>query len=226
MLDFFRQKKTQEDLERLHLRLGNSFANVRSDISRLTQTVQAYNQWINYLHNKIQFQEAQLNELMHNVRHMPKSDVEVKRLIEEHYQDNHDLDRVNKRVEELHQRVDDMLRAHSPVVEQVALHHERISRLESGEKDKKPNFREKIVQKISRNSKEYIKGLMLSLIRKYEKVSAMQLREIVVEEQGLCSRSSFYRLLSELESSNEVETIDDGRERYYLHKAFAAKRHD
>ena len=62
-----------------------------------------------------------------------------------------------------------------------------------------------------------------STIQKYESISSLKLREIVVEEQGLCSKSSFYRLLTELEDSGEVDVARQGTEKLYLSKL--VKRH-
>ena len=82
----------------------------------------------------------------------------------------------------------------------------------------KSYIREKIIKKITKNSKDYVKNLMLSLIRKYNQISALQLREIVVEEQGLCSKSSFYRLLEEIENEDEVDVLAQGKEKKYISK--------
>lgn len=96
---------------------------------------------------------------------------------------------------------------------------ERIKKLEQNlGQDKKTNFKEKLVQKITKNSKDYIKNFIFSLIQKYEDVSAQKLREIVVEEQGFCSKSSFYRLLEELEEDERIGIIRSGKEKKYMFK--------
>ena len=76
-----------------------------------------------------------------------------------------------------------------------------------------------MLRRLVRNSKDYIKGVILSLIKKYGKIPALQLRDMVVEEQSLCSRSSFYRLLDELEAADMVGVVASGREKVYLAKA-------
>jgi uncharacterized protein YoxC len=219
MFELFKQKN-QKELEILHNRLTNSFANVKGDISNLSQTIRAYQQWIDYLNQRIKIQESQINALLHRIEQMPKSHLDIRKVIDEHYR----LDGLVSRVEELNNRLNGVLESNKPIFERMANHHERLTRLEQG-REKKPNFREKIIQKISKNSKEYVKGLILSLIRKYEKVSALQLREIVVEEQGLCSKSSFYRLLEELEKSDELEVFQEGKEKFYMHRIYSTKRH-
>ena len=79
-------------------------------------------------------------------------------------------------------------------------------------------IKEKIMKKLTRNSKEYIKGIMISYIKKYEKVTALQLREMIVDEQGFCSRSSFYRLLGEIEDFEDVSFMKQGKQKHYLSK--------
>jgi hypothetical protein len=82
-------------------------------------------------------------------------------------------------------------------------------------------LREKIVKKVARRSKDYIKGLLLSAITKYDQISALQLREMIVEEQGLCSKSTFYRILEEIEEEESVSMISRGKEKAYMPKLAA-----
>lgn len=77
------------------------------------------------------------------------------------------------------------------------------------------------MRKLARNSKDYIKNLVLGLVHKYGKMGALQLREIVVEEQGLCSKSSFYRVLEEMEKESSLQIISDGKHTVYV----AASQH-
>ena len=60
--------------------------------------------------------------------------------------------------------------------------------------------------------------MILSYIKKYEKISAFQLREMVVEEQNLTSKSTFYRIMEEIESLGEISIIRQGKEKLYLVK--------
>lgn len=78
-------------------------------------------------------------------------------------------------------------------------------------------LKEKLMRSLTRNSKEYIKNTIMGLIKKYQKITGLQLREIVVEEQGLVSRSSFYRLLNELEHEQSgLSVIQHGKEKIYV----------
>ena len=92
--------------------------------------------------------------------------------------------------------------------------HQRLEKLEA----KKATIKEKIIKRITKNSKDYIKSIILSYIKKYSKITALQLKEMVVEEQGLCSKSSFYRLLEELEEEPELGVIKKGKEKHYIAK--------
>lgn len=90
----------------------------------------------------------------------------------------------------------------------------RLEKLES----KKATIKEKIIRRITKNSKDYIRSIVLSYIKKYSRITALQLKEMVVEEQGLCSKSSFYRLLEELEEDPEIGVIKKGKEKHYIAK--------
>lgn len=88
----------------------------------------------------------------------------------------------------------------------------------------RPKLQEKIIKSVARASKEYVKSLILSLIEKYEDISALKIREIVVEEQGIVSKSSFYRMLEELEKEKSIDMVKIGKEKHYhASKVCAAK---
>jgi archaellum component FlaC len=82
----------------------------------------------------------------------------------------------------------------------------------------KKSPKQKLIQKVTKNSHDYIKAMVISYIRKYGKISAYQLREMVVEEQNLTSKSTFYRILEEIEGLDEVSIIHQGKEKIYLSK--------
>lgn len=82
--------------------------------------------------------------------------------------------------------------------------------------DTKQNLKERIFKKVTRHSKDYIKSMLLSYIKKYGKISGLQLREIVVEEQGLVSKSSFYRILVEIEEDESINVVHEGKEKHYF----------
>ena len=75
------------------------------------------------------------------------------------------------------------------------------------------------MKRLTRNSKEYVKSVILSYIKKYERISALQLKEIVVDEQNFCSKSSFYRLLEEIEQLDDIGVIKEAKEKHYLYNA-------
>lgn len=77
-------------------------------------------------------------------------------------------------------------------------------------------LKEKIFKKVTRHSKEYVKSMLISLVKKYQKISGLNLREIVVEEQGIVSKSSLYRLLIEIEDDENIHVIHEGKEKHYI----------
>ena len=74
------------------------------------------------------------------------------------------------------------------------------------------------MKRLTRSSKEYIKSFIISYIRKYEKISALQLKEIIVDEQNFCSKSSFYRILEEIDQIDDIGVIRQGKEKMYISK--------
>ena len=199
--------------------LKKSFSNVKKDTANIFQ-------WLNFLYKKNMQQEQLIRQLQIEMSYMPKTREDIRRIIDDYYS----FESMMSKIRDLSLRVEELTRMQSQsnqprVIEiqkeatrevGVDLSHieKRIEKLEQ----KKASIKEKIIKKITRNSKEYVKSVMLSYIRKYEKISALQLKEMVVDEQNFCSKSSFYRLLEEIGQIQEVGVIKSGKEKHYFSK--------
>ena len=207
-MGFFNNKNTEKELEELKNLLKNSFENVKNDTSSIFE-------WLNYFNQKVYQQQVLINDLKAQLQYMPKTRQDIRDLIDTYYSINpilHKIDEIKAKI--------DALEAEKTAVREHIYHHD--SRLQTLEKPKQ-NFKEKLVKKISKSSKDYVKNIILNLIRKYENISALQLRDIIVDEQVLCSKSSFYRLLEEIEQDEEIGVIHDKKEKKYVYKAIKLK---
>jgi hypothetical protein len=178
--------------------------------------------WINYLNAESIKQQHLTQEIAEKLKNAPLSKVEIKELIDSHYA----FDHIIGRIKHIEQKIDILSALKTqpapqtaPVEAEVA--HPAIQQLRVRAspifEEKKGSFlKEQLVKRLVRNSKDYIKSSMISLIKKYGKLTAIQLRDIIVDEQALCSRSSFYRLLDELESEGQLSALEQGREKMYL----------
>ena len=216
--------------------LSESFTNVRKDTGHIFQ-------WLNFLYHQNQYQQRLLEDMQHrfnqitNVPQLSKSDIQ--RIVEEHYARRRPAsqEEVNARIAALESRLEKIQEKRETIIqpqnEQFSVVLEKISEL--GEKltelkQKKPiviekepqnrisNLKERFLKKITRNSKMHVKQFILNLIHKYDKASGLQLREMVIDEQGLCSKSSFYRLLQELEDEGHITILSQGKEKLYISK--------
>lgn len=213
---FWKRDNIEKNLGRIDWLIKKSFINVKRDVSGIFQ-------WLNYFYAKSNEQEKKLNQIKSEIYGMPKNKEEVIRIINEQYQ----IDNLLKKISELSHRIDEFTKSRfeseafsrgqqtrkeqSPDISEI---EKRLEKLEQ----KKMAIKEKIMKKLTKNSKEYIKSIIMSYIKKYEKVTAIQLREMIVDEQGICSRSSFYRLLSEIEDSEDLGFMKHGKEKHYLAK--------
>lgn len=230
---FRKNKNTETGLIQLNNLLTHSFRNVQKDTSYILS-------WLSYLYHKNLQQEQLIKTLQEDLKYTPKSKQEIRKIIDEFYSYEHILNRIkglDNRVEELRKSHSELYQKHhsiEPKIEelktQIALKkheitpqiptseidqlHQRLEKLEA----KKATIKEKIIKRITKNSKDYIKSIILSYIKKYGKITALQLKDIVIEEQGLCSKSSFYRLLEELEEEPEIGVIKTGKEKHYIAK--------
>ena len=226
-MGLFRKKKNVETgLVQLNNLLTSSFQNVQKDTAYIMQ-------WLGHFYNKNLQQEQQIKQLQEQLNYVPKSKQEIRNIVDEFYSYEPLLNRIkelNQRVESLRESHNELHQKHhelSPKFEEklqglktqietktiaipeklstTEVDHlsQRLEKLEA----KKATIKEKIIKRITKNSKDYIKSIILSYIRKYGKITALQLKEMVVEEQGLCSKSSFYRLLDEIEEEPEIGVI-------------------
>lgn len=154
--------------------------------------------WINYFHKKHQQHDERLARIEFQLQNMPKSPSEIKQVIDYYY-------------------------SHEDILNRIQELGSRLDSIEQQKIEKKYSGRDRLVKKVAQNSKDYVKTVIRSMINKYSRISGPQLKEIVVEEQGLCSKSSFYRLLGELEQENEIGCILSGKEKEYFSKSEIVK---
>jgi hypothetical protein len=166
--------------------------------AKVKQDITHVADWLQYFHKKHQQHDYRLDMIEQQLNYIPKSPQEIKQIIDSYYSYDHILNRIH----ELGKRMDEIEhKRHIP----------------------KEVVKERIIKKIAKNSKNYVKNVILSMIKKYGNISAPQLKEIIVGEQGLCSKSSFYRLLEELESDEEINTLKQGREKMFFYKTAIIK---
>ena len=226
---FWNKAQSEKKFSQLNNLLESSFGNVRQDTNSIYQ-------WINYLHKKNIQQEQTISQMRVELSYAPKSKEDIRRIIDNYYsyepvlQKIHELNEkiegikrekllenepILRRISELEGRIEALKKQETLSVEPTHEMENIRARLETLEQ-KKAAIKEKIIKRITKNSKEYVKSIILSYIKKYEKISALQLKEMVVEEQGLCSKSSFYRILEEIETLEEIATVKKGKEKHYM----------
>jgi hypothetical protein len=179
-------------INRLHNFLSMAFQKVKQDMNHTFR-------WLHYFNQKHNETDQRLAKIEEYLDYLPGSHDEIKRIIDNHYA----YDPIHQKIEELNKKIDE-------------LHQQRESEKTN---ERKAPLKERLMRKISKNSKGYVKSVILSFIKKYDKISGPQLKEIIVEEQGLCSKSSFYRLLQELEQDDEIGVIEKNKEKIYVTKA-------
>ena len=187
---------------------------MKKEISSLNQHLSRINEWLFYFYNqnnqlvhfskehqnKIERQEDELDEIALILKNMPKTKEDFRRLVDSYYS----FDNIMDRLRAIEVKFDYF-------EEKTASQQKNVS-----VQSPKSSIKEKVLRKIARSSKDYIRNLVLSLVNKYNKVSALQLREIIVEEQGLCSKSSFYRVLEELEREDLLNVVSKGKIKVFV----------
>lgn len=223
-MGLFGKAKVEERVEKLDRALQESFARVKGD----TETIY---QWLQHFHNQALQQQQLIEEQQHVI---DDQDVQVSRLQQEAKMLRNEVAQLKETAlrltpENIRKIIDEHYAA-GTLLERLRTVEHKLAQLEARHTAARPivavqqpqaqetraRLRERIVQKLTRHSKDYVKNVILGLITKYGKISALQLREIVVEEQGLVSRSSFYRILEELEEEAEIQVVSRGKEKVYV----------
>ena len=208
--------ESQKQLIIMNELLKRSFVNVKRDTSNIFK-------WLQYLYGKNMEQEQMIKSMQAELSYIPKTREEIRKIVDDYYSFDglmSKLRQLDAKVEELGkagQRPNVIVQKEAPqeLDNEISVIEKRLERLEQ----KKASIKERIVKRIARNSKEYVKSVILSYVRKYEKISALQLKEIVVDEQNFCSKSSFYRLLEEIEQLDDIGVIKRGKEKHYISRA-------
>ena len=204
---------TQKKLAQMNDILKKSFSNVKRDTGNIFQ-------WLNYFYKKNMEQEAAIKRLQLELSYIPKTREDIRKIIDDYYSFETIMGKIrdiDRKVEELSirpQQIERVLEIQKESPDMFLI-EKRLERLEH----RKLSIKEKIIKRLTKNSKEYVKSVMLSYIRKYEKISALELKDMMVDEQHFCSKSSFYRLLEELEELDGIGVIKQGKEKHYLAKS-------
>ena len=236
------EKRIDMKIDRMNSILKKSFQNVKNDTTNIFQ-------WLNYFYKKNMEMEATIKQLRNELSYVPKSREEMRKIVDDYYS----FDALMSRMRELNFKVDELSRRQMQQRPQVLQQKEPVrasatgaaKEQQSGEilrpsyhapelsliekrlqklEERRFAMKERIIKKITKNSKDYVKSVILSYIKKYERIGALQLKEMLVDEQQLCSKSSFYRLLEEIENLDEIGVIKQGKEKHYLHKALAHQK--
>lgn len=203
---------------RINLILQASFDHVRQNFNSTFS-------WINYLHQrnsehekKLAVNDKRLESIEVYLSQIPNLNAQMRQILDLHY----NYEAILKRLHHIEEKI--FYLTHKIPKNQTLEVQEKIESLEKRKEDIKSNLKEKMLRHITRNSKDYIKSTLLGLIKRYERVSAFKLKEIIVEEQGLCSKSSFYRILEELEKSEDIDVVREGKEKIFFIKISATAR--
>lgn len=90
---------------------------------------------------------------------------------------------------------------------------ERINTLEKTRE--KVSLKKEIMSKFDKNKKNVIKQKIVELIQ-FKKAPISEIKEIIVDQQGYCSKASFYRYVEELKRDRKVNSITVNDREVYI----------
>ena len=217
MMGFF--FATEKEVDAVKSSVAESFDKVKQDANVLFQ-------WVNYLYAQnqqlleqgrvqrqlIEEQKLALNEIRVTMRHIPTTPEEIRKIVDMHF----NFEPIIIRLKHIEARLEYIeIKKKHELSQETKENLTSIARTEP-EKTSFTFLKKKLMRRLARSSKDYVKNMILGLVHKYGKLSALHLRDIVVEEQGLCSKSSFYRLLEEMEAENSLSSLSDKKNKVYV----------
>ena len=173
-------KKNTTYPEEMHELLKASFVNVRQDTDLIFQ-------WINFLNQKIHQQELEISNLRVELSKHPKTKEAILEIIDSRYQ----TDGISDKLKNIDQRIDTLYMLNQQMSsnipsEEIASLVKRINAIEQ----KRQFLKHRIIENVSEKSREGIKSLILSLIKKYKKISAQQRTEDKFEKKFKANEDS------------------------------------
>ena len=195
-----RLEQNQEEhltfLQRFHSAVSNAFFRVKEDINQLFT-------WITFLNERTKTQESKLLDLESKYALLSKQ-------IDQLTAQLNSLSLNQKQSQSQDPNLKPILERITSILDQLQNKQSKpISTAQAQERQRKKlkselQAKERIAKRIVKHSKDYIKNLILNLLTRYPGSTAFQLKEIIVNEQALCSKSTFYRLLAELEKEGKI----------------------
>ncbi len=204
------------DWDKIDRSLKGAFAGVRQDTATLYE-------WIQFLHRKLERQQQTIIALQDKFDTHLLTPQDIRQLLESHFAIR-SAQQLDHRVRQLDRKVGVLAALHDGQHTRLSELHKRLDSLHTVAEKKSASLKERIIRKLTRNSKAYAKNVILSYIEKYREVSATQLKEMLVEEQRLCSKSSLYRLLQELEDTQKVSVVHDSKQKTYFSRSIKAPK--
>jgi regulator of replication initiation timing len=104
----------------------------------------------------------------------------------------------------LKEDVDSSKRHIDALVEENKLLREKLSELSSKvETKKEDNLKKEVVAKFRRHKKDMIKHKIVETVR-LKRMSLPELKEIIVDQMGYCSKATFYRYYDDLRKEGTI----------------------
>ena len=204
-----------EDLKEV---LKNTFSKIKSDITLNSDAVNELNSKITALvkENKALYRQiAELNSLLNNVKSAKpviKKSVSSKKINELSETSNsfrEELDELSQKIIELSSKFAS-LGNNKPLDEAGTrqLIKDEIKSLQSSKASvQKQNIQERMLKQFDKKRKDIIKHKILELSSQSQ-MTLPELKEIIVDQSGYCSKASFYRYIERMKLRSQIDFVE------------------
>ena len=204
----------KKEIDKIRAHVQHSFQNVKQDTTNLYD-------WVRYIHERIEEQEQLVlhqQEIIQTLNKKLQTALTYDQA-QELIAGQDALKQIvllQQRLQQINKKMSVVATLHDSHDSRISELRDRLDALHTAAEKKSTVLQDRVLKNIARNSKLYIKNAILASASKYDKISALQLKELIVGEQQLCSKSSFYRLLGELEKEERMVVVKEGNQKIYL----------
>ena len=204
----------KKELDQIRAHVQHSFGNVKQDTTNLYD-------WVRYIHERIEEQEQLARQQQQTIQILNQKlqNTLTPEAAQELIAGQSALKQMvllQQRIQQLHKKMSAVAMLHDSHDSRLSELQNRLETIHAATEKKGSVLQERVLKNIARSSKLYIKNAIMNFASKHGNISALQLKQRVVDEQQLCSKSSFYRLLGELEKEDRFVIAKEGKQKVYL----------
>jgi regulator of replication initiation timing len=145
------------------------------------------------------------------IKYMTGGDINEKALVESFQKIKEDISRLNNEILQMKKEYKLLMQENiSLKKDSSGINEEKIKKIIEdaiANTGKKSTFNDRIIKKVNRNKKLIIRNKILELAS-LKNISVPEIKEVVVDNEQMCSKATFYRYIDRMKARNLISEIE------------------